>query len=59
MNFVIQAYASSIMNERINDRGELLLVSPVSRGDIIAAKTLPYFHGMVVVASMTAVGITT
>ncbi|WP_458209313.1 ABC transporter permease subunit [Haladaptatus sp. NG-SE-30] len=59
MNFVIQAYASSIMDERINDRGELLLVSPVSRGDIITGKTLPYFLGMVAVASMTALGIVT
>ncbi|MFC4549309.1 MULTISPECIES: ABC transporter permease subunit [Halorussus] len=57
MNFVIQAYASSVMDERINDRGELLLVSPVSRGDIIAGKTLPYFAGMVGIASVTALGI--
>ncbi|WP_435178264.1 ABC transporter permease subunit [Halorussus sp. AFM4] len=57
MNFVIQAYASTILDERINERGELLLVSPVSRGDIIAGKTLPYFLGMVAIASVTAVGI--
>ncbi|WP_137286817.1 ABC transporter permease subunit [Halorussus salinisoli] len=59
MNFVIQAYASTILDERINDRGELLLVSPVSRGDIIAGKTLPYLLGMVAIASVTAVGIAT
>ncbi|WP_158057362.1 ABC transporter permease subunit [Halorussus halophilus] len=58
MNFVIQAYASSVIDERINDRGELLLVSPVSRGDIIAGKTLPYFVGMVGIATVTAVGVT-
>ena len=57
MNFVIQAYASSVLNERVNDRGELLLVSPVSRGDIIAGKTLPYFLGMVAIAAITAIGI--
>jgi ABC-type Na+ efflux pump permease subunit len=57
MNFVIQAYASTILDERVNERGELLLVSPVSRGDIIAGKTLPYFAGMVAIASITAVGI--
>jgi ABC-type Na+ efflux pump permease subunit len=57
MNFVIQAYASTILDERVNERGELLLVSPVSRGDIIAGKTLPYFLGMVAIASLTAVGI--
>lgn len=58
MNFVIQAYASSVIEERINDRGELLLVSPISRGDIIAGKTLPYFVGMVGIATATAVGVT-
>lgn len=57
MNFVIQAYASSVIEERINDRGELLLVSPVSRGDIIVGKTLPYLVGMVAIATVTAVGI--
>ncbi|WP_135830452.1 ABC transporter permease subunit [Halorussus halobius] len=57
MNFVIQAYASSVLNERINSRGELLLVSPVSRGDIVAGKTLPYLLGMVAIATLTAFGI--
>jgi ABC-type Na+ efflux pump permease subunit len=57
MNFVIQAYASTILDERVNERGELLLVSPVSRGDIIAGKTLPYLVGMVAIAAVTAVGI--
>jgi ABC-type Na+ efflux pump permease subunit len=57
MNFVIQAYASTILDERINERGELLLVSPVSRWDIIAGKTLPYLFGMTAIASITAVGI--
>ena len=59
MNFVIQAYASSILDERVNDRGELLLVSPVSRGDIIAGKTLPYLVGMVGIATLTAAGMVT
>ncbi|MFC4407566.1 PrsW family intramembrane metalloprotease [Haloarchaeobius iranensis] len=49
MNFVIQAYGSTIINERINRRGELLLVAPVSRRDIIAGKTLPYLLGLVAV----------
>ncbi|WP_137284628.1 ABC transporter permease subunit [Halorussus salinisoli] len=57
MNFVIQAYASSIMDERINNRGELLLVSPASPGDIIAGKTLPYFFGMIIIATVTAITI--
>ncbi|WP_435332799.1 ABC transporter permease [Haloarchaeobius sp. TZWWS8] len=55
MNFVIQAYGSTIVNERINRRGELLLVAPVSRRDIIAGKTLPYFAALVLVTTAIAV----
>jgi len=51
LNFIIQAYGSTILSERINRRGELLLVAPVSRGDIIAGKTLPYFAGALGVAT--------
>jgi ABC-type Na+ efflux pump permease subunit len=55
MNFVIQAYGSSMLSERLNRRGELLLVTPASRGDIIGGKTLPYFLGaMGVAAAITA-----
>ncbi|WP_436925154.1 PrsW family intramembrane metalloprotease [Halosimplex amylolyticum] len=52
LNFVIQAYGSTILSERINRRGELLLVAPVSRGDIIVGKTLPYFAAAVSVAAV-------
>ncbi|GGK62335.1 ABC transporter permease [Haloarcula sebkhae] len=52
MNFVIQAYGSSMLSERLNRRGELLLVTPVSRGDIIGGKTLPYLAGAVGVAAL-------
>jgi ABC-type Na+ efflux pump permease subunit len=45
MNFVIQAYGSSILDERVNRRGELLLVAPLTRLDIVAGKTLPYVVG--------------
>jgi len=51
LNFIIQAYGSTVLSERINRRGELLLVAPVSRGDIIAGKTLPYFAGAIGVAT--------
>lgn len=55
MNFVIQAYGSTIMDERINRRGELLLVAPVSRYEIVAGKTLPYLLGLVaIVVGITA-----
>ena len=58
MNFVIQAYGSTIMDERVNRRGELLLVSPASRYEIVAGKTLPYLLGLVgiVVAIAAAIG---
>jgi ABC-type Na+ efflux pump permease subunit len=49
MNFVIQAYGSTVLNERINRRGELLLIAPVTPGDIVAGKTLPYFAAIVAV----------
>ncbi|MFB6173489.1 MAG: PrsW family intramembrane metalloprotease [Halobacteriales archaeon] len=52
LNFVIQAYGSTVLSERINRRGELLLVAPVSRGDIIVGKTLPYFGAAVGVAAV-------
>jgi ABC-type Na+ efflux pump permease subunit len=42
LNFLIQAYGSSMLSERLNRRGELLLVAPVGRGEIVVGKTLPY-----------------
>ncbi|WP_226481936.1 ABC transporter permease [Natrinema amylolyticum] len=58
MNFVIQAYGSTIMDERVKRRGELLLVSPASRHEIVAGKTLPYLLGLVgvVVAIARVIG---
>ncbi|MFB6160396.1 MAG: PrsW family intramembrane metalloprotease [Haloferacaceae archaeon] len=47
MNFVVQAYGSSMLEERINRRGELLLVTPVAPAAIVAGKTLPYLGAMV------------
>ncbi|MFB6068372.1 MAG: PrsW family intramembrane metalloprotease [Halobacterium sp.] len=57
MNFVIQPYGSTILNERINRRGELLLVTPASPSDIVAGKTLPYFGLLVAVTTLIAVAI--
>ncbi|HKJ59749.1 MAG TPA: PrsW family intramembrane metalloprotease, partial [Halobacteriales archaeon] len=57
MNFVIQGYASSILHERTNRRGELLLIAPVRPATIVAGKTLPYFAVMVLIAAATAVAI--
>ncbi|MFC7072915.1 ABC transporter permease [Halovenus rubra] len=57
LNFLIQAYGSTILSERTNRRGELLLVSPVSRFDIIGGKTLPYFLGGMVLESVIVAGL--
>jgi len=57
LNFLIQAYGSSILSERINRRGELLLVAPVTRLEIIGGKTLPYFLGGLLVEAAIAVGV--
>jgi ABC-type Na+ efflux pump permease subunit len=54
MNFVIQPYGSTILNERVNRRGELLLVAPVSPGEIVAGKTLPYLAVLVGVTTAIA-----
>ena len=58
LNFLIQAYGSTFLSERLNRRGELLLVSPVTRLDIIAGKTLPYFLGAMAIEAAIAVGLT-
>ncbi len=57
MNFVIQAYGSTMLSERLRRRGELLLVSPASRFDIIAGKTLPYFLGAMGVVTAITLGL--
>ena len=51
LNFVIQAYSSSILRERIKRRGELLLVAPVEPREIVAGKTLPYLLGALAIAT--------
>ncbi|WP_232701359.1 ABC transporter permease subunit [Halobacterium wangiae] len=57
LNVVIQAYGSSVLAERINRRGEPMLVAPVSRGDVVAGKTLPYFLGALALVSVIAVAV--
>ncbi|SFR42011.1 ABC transporter permease [Halogeometricum limi] len=57
MNFVVQAYGGTMLNERINRRGELLLVAPVSPGDIVAGKTLPYLTALVGLTAVVAVAV--
>ena len=58
LNFLIQAYGSTFLSERLNRRGELMLVSPVTRVDIVGGKTLPYFLGGLAIEGAIAVGLT-
>lgn len=57
LNFVIQAYGSSVLSERVGRRGELLLVAPVTRGEIIAGKTLPYLLAAVGASVLVALAV--
>ncbi|OYR52164.1 ABC transporter permease [Halorubrum sp. Ea8] len=57
MNFLIQAYGSSVLDERTNRRGEPLLVTPLSPVDIVAGKTLPYVAAALLVTTVIAVAV--
>lgn len=57
MNFLIQAYGSSILDERTNRRGEPLLVTPLAPVDIVAGKTLPYVAAAAVVTTLIALAV--
>ncbi|QWC20281.1 PrsW family intramembrane metalloprotease [Halorubrum sp. 2020YC2] len=57
MNFLIQAYGSSVLNERTNRRGEPLLVTPLSPAEIVAGKTLPYAAAAAVVTTLIALAV--
>lgn len=49
--FTSQFFMMSIMNERIERRGEILLSTPVKTSSIIIGKGLPYFIGMVAICA--------
>ncbi|NJD52714.1 MAG: ABC transporter [Candidatus Methanoperedens sp.] len=52
--FIAQFFSSSIMDERIKRKGELLLVTPASPYQIVLGKLLPYLLGSIaLVAIMT------
>ncbi|WP_128905149.1 ABC transporter permease family protein [Halorubrum amylolyticum] len=57
MNFLIQAYGSSVLDERTNRRGEPLLVTPLAPVDIVAGKTLPYVAIAALVTTLIAVAV--
>ncbi len=47
--FTSQFFMMSIMNERIERKGEILLSTPVRTSSIILGKMLPYFLGMLAI----------
>jgi ABC-type Na+ efflux pump permease subunit len=49
--FTSQFFMMSIMNERIERKGELLLSTPLRTSSIIIGKALPYFIGMVAICT--------
>jgi ABC-type Na+ efflux pump permease subunit len=49
--FTSQFFMMSIMNERIERKGEILLSTPVKTTSIIIGKGLPYFIGMVAICA--------
>jgi ABC-type Na+ efflux pump permease subunit len=49
--FTSQFFMMSIMNERIERKGESLLSTPVKASSIIIGKMLPYFIGMVAICA--------
>lgn len=51
MNFVVQAYASSVLHDRGNRRAEPLLVTPNSKWSLIVGKALPYLALMLSIAA--------
>ncbi|MDP3395241.1 MAG: ABC transporter permease [Methanoregula sp.] len=49
--FTSQFFMMSIMNERIERKGEVLLSTPVASSSIILGKMIPYFIGMVAICA--------
>jgi len=49
--FTSQFFMMSIMNERIERKGEILLSTPVKTSSIIIGKMLPYFIGMLAICT--------
>jgi ABC-type Na+ efflux pump permease subunit len=49
--FTSQFFMMSIMNERVERKGEVLLSTPVASSSIILGKMIPYFIGMVAICT--------
>ncbi len=55
--FIAQFFSSSIMEERVKRKGELLLVSPVKPYEIVIGKFLPYLLITLVLVAVIAVNV--
>ncbi|MBN2109899.1 MAG: ABC transporter permease [Methanosarcinaceae archaeon] len=55
--FVSQFYSTSIMDERTNKKGELILVAPLRRRDIVAGKTVPYLVVTILIETIITIHI--
>jgi ABC-type Na+ efflux pump permease subunit len=53
--FTSQFFMMSIMNERIERKGEILLSTPIKTSSIIIGKLLPYFLGMLAICTVLSV----
>ncbi|RLG34167.1 hypothetical protein DRN98_02890 [Methanosarcinales archaeon] len=53
--FLTQLYSSSIMEERINRRGELLLVAPIKTWELVLGKLLPYLALSISITTATLI----
>ncbi len=51
--FISQFYSTSLMDERTNKKGELVLVAPLRGIDVVIGKTLPYI--LITMAIQTAI----
>jgi ABC-type Na+ efflux pump permease subunit len=50
--FVSQFYSTSIMDERTNKKGELVLAAPLLSRDIVIGKTLPYIFVTIIIQAV-------
>ncbi|MDN5308938.1 MAG: hypothetical protein PWP14_332 [Methanolobus sp.] len=56
--FVSQFYSTSIMDERTNKKGELILAAPLLSRDVVIGKTLPYIIVTLLIQAVITVYIT-
>ncbi len=53
--FVSQFYSTSIMDERTNKKGELVIVAPLRGRDIVIGKTVPYILATLLIQAIVTI----